>query len=397
MTRAPANPTRFLKRSSIGPTYGTSFLDPSAKVTSLLSIASNLSWIWTCSGMQRCTAPESARAATSTGASSGSRGFLSKIFPFTRPIRSPYHDTGRSIGLDAGALDDGAPARDLRADVRGEFLRRARYRDRALGVEALAHFRRLHDAPDVGVQLHHDLSRRSRRGDDTVPLHRVEPLDSRFGDGRSLRQRVDALQAGHAQRAKLSGPDMGDHRRDAGNRHRDLAGDQVGDRRTGALVGHVNDVGPGLQLEILHGDVGRATVSRRAVEELPGVRARVGDELRGGVHGKRRVHDEDIRDVRYERYRREAFERVVAEIGVKPGVDRERADVPDENGVAVGGRFCCGLRADRAARAAAVLDDDLLLERLGELQRERAPENIVRAARRERNDHADGSGWINLR
>jgi len=29
--------------------------------------------------------------------------------------------------------------------LRGEFLRRARRRDRALGIEALAHFRRLHD------------------------------------------------------------------------------------------------------------------------------------------------------------------------------------------------------------------------------------------------------------
>jgi len=39
----------------------------------------------------------------------------------------------------------------------------------------------------------------------------------------------------------------------------------------------------------------------------------------------------------------------------------------------------------------------LLLQRFGELQRERASEDIVRAARRERNDHADGFGRIILR
>jgi hypothetical protein len=45
----------------------------------------------TCSGMHRCKAPESANASTSTGSTSGSRGFLSTTVPLTKPIDVPSH------------------------------------------------------------------------------------------------------------------------------------------------------------------------------------------------------------------------------------------------------------------------------------------------------------------
>jgi hypothetical protein len=76
-------------------------------------------------------------------------------------------------------------------------------------------------------------------------------------------------------------------------------------------------------------------------------------------------------------------------------VDRE-ADVVHEQGVAVGRRLGRDVRADRPARAAAIVHDDRLPEAFGELCRDDAPDDVVAAARRERNDEADRTRWIAL-
>ena len=54
----------------------------------------------------------------------------------------------------------------------------------------------------------------------------------------------------------------------------------------------------------------------------------------------------------------------VAEILVEHRVDREDADGPDEQRVAVGGRFRCERGADGAVRPWAIVDDDGLAELL---------------------------------
>lgn len=52
----------------------------------LLGDSSRPSWSCTCTGMQRCTEPESASASTSTGCRSGQRGFLSDSLALVSPI-----------------------------------------------------------------------------------------------------------------------------------------------------------------------------------------------------------------------------------------------------------------------------------------------------------------------
>jgi len=68
----------------------------------------------------------------------------------------------------------------------------------------------------------------------------------------------------------------------------------------------------------------------------------------------------------------------------------------NEQRVAVGGRFCHELGADHAAGAAAVVDHDLLAEAVAELDGDQAPDHVVAAARRERNDHPHRTGGIIL-
>ena len=70
--------------------------------------------------------------------------------------------------------------------------------------------------------------------------------------------------------------------------------------------------------------------------------------------------------------------------------------LPDtiEERVAVGRRLRRELGADRAAGAAAVVDDDLLAEALAHLRRDAARDDVDRAAGRERHDETDGFAGV---
>src|SRR4029079_5757228 len=95
--------------------------------------------------------------------------------------------------------------------------------------------------------------------------------------------------------------------------------------------------------------------------------------------------------------RGEVLARVIANVGIEVRPDRQSAGVAEPDGVAVG----IGLReragADSAAGAGAVVDDDLLAERLAELVADGADDDGGAAAGREGNDERDRPGRIVLR
>jgi hypothetical protein len=71
--------------------------------------------------------------------------------------------------------------------------------------------------------------------------------------------------------------------------------------------------------------------------------------------------------------------------------------VADEQGVAVGRGLRRGLERDIAVRARAVLDDEALAERLGELRRDDPRDDVRRAAGRVGHEHphrAAGVGFL---
>ena len=81
---------------------------------------------------------------------------------------------------------------------------------------------------------------------------------------------------------------------------------------------------------------------------------------------------------------------------VEPGVDRV-GDGNDQKRISVGRRFCRKVGADDTAGAAAVIDEDLLAQSLAELIGDDAPDHVVAAAGRERDDHADRAARIVVR
>jgi hypothetical protein len=76
---------------------------------------------------------------------------------------------------------------------------------------------------------------------------------------------------------------------------------------------------------------------------------------------------------------------------IKARAHEERAGRSEHERVAIGGRFGDGLRADRSAGTAAVLDHDLLSEALGQGLGEQAARQVGVAARRKRHNESNRS------
>ena len=85
---------------------------------------------------------------------------------------------------------------------------------------------------------------------------------------------------------------------------------------------------------------------------------------------------------------REIFHRIVADLGIHHRADDGERERGDDEIVAVGVGIGDGLHAYGAAGAGARLDEELLLERGGEVIGNDAGENVGRAAGREGVDDA---------
>src|SRR5260370_23939943 len=86
--------------------------------------------------------------------------------------------------------------------------------------------------------------------------------------------------------------------------------------------------------------------------------------------------------------RGEILYRVVGEVAVQTVVGGEDAVVAEQPGMAVGGAFGDRFGGEVAARAGAVLDEDLMAPALGELLAESTREDVARPARREADHEA---------
>ena len=100
------------------------------------------------------------------------------------------------------------------------------------------------------------------------------------------------------------------------------------------------------------------------------------------------MHDEHVRRGRDARHRSEIAHEIVLEVRIEAHADRI-GDGHQEQRIAVGRRFRRDLGPDGRSGAAAIVDDDLLPERFGELRRHDARHRVGAAAGRERDDEAD--------
>ena len=103
--------------------------------------------------------------------------------------------------------------------------------------------------------------------------------------------------------------------------HLHLAGDQIGERRRAAAVGHVDHVDAGQHLEQFAGHVDRRAVAGRRHVELAGIGLGVGDQFGDRLDRQRRVHHHHVGKADDARDRLDIAQEIEIELVVERGVD----------------------------------------------------------------------------
>ena len=139
-----------------------------------------------------------------------------------------------------------------------------RARQRAVALDDVGQLQRRGDRLR---DLAGDLGRRLRRRDDREPAGRIEAREH-LGDRRHVRQFRDARRAGDRQRLDLAVADLRQRVGEIVEHHVDMAAEQVGHRRREALVGDVDEIDLGRELEHLAGQMRRGADPGRGEADL---------------------------------------------------------------------------------------------------------------------------------
>src|SRR5688572_1840619 len=109
------------------------------------------------------------------------------------------------VDLDAGLLDDLAPARHLVLEDLGEARGRAARRLEPVGLQALLHLRALDHLTDLAVQALDDFARQALRPDQAVPVRHLVARIAGLRHRRQIGRGGDALVGGDRERAQAPG------------------------------------------------------------------------------------------------------------------------------------------------------------------------------------------------
>ena len=216
-------------------------------------------------------------------------------------------------------------------------------------------------------------------------------LDHRRQLGRERR----ALLAGGREALQLARLHVRDRRRDRVEHDRHVAAEHVVQGRRVALVRDVGQFDACQVLEQFARQMRAGAGTAGGVGVLARVRLQQRDQFLDTVGGKRRLRDEDQRDVAHVNDRRQVALEVVRQFADQVLVGREHR-VAHQQRVSVGG-LGDEVGTDQRARAGLVLDHDALVPLLLQLLRDRAREQVDAAAGRHRRDDLDRLGRPVLR
>ena len=186
----------------------------------------------------------------------------------------------------------------------------------------------------TGQRLHGRL-RQVGRPQDAIPLRHLKPGPALLGHRGHIGQLRQALQRAGGNAAQLAGAHELDHGGCAHGRGLQPAGQQVGQLRPRAPVGHMHDEGLGGHLEVFHGQVTRAAVAGGPVAQLTRAFLHVVHELAQVLHRQVGVHQVEAGHLGQQGHRLEVPVGVIGQAVEDVGVDCQRADVAQDEGVLV--------------------------------------------------------------
>src|SRR4029079_7809148 len=151
-------------------------------------------------------------------------------------------------------------------------------------------------------------------------------------------------------------------------------------------VGNVRERDAGGLVEHLHREMVNRPDARCAVKKLVRLGLREVDQLADRIHRQGWIAGDHERRNRDERYGREVTERIIRTILREEWNDGETGAPGHEYRVAVAGRCEDDLRWKDAGAAAAIVDDERLAERLGNMRLHEARYHVGCCARQTADD-----------
>ena len=292
------------------------------------------------------------------------------------------------VELDAARLRQVRPARDVLLHEAAERVGRHRHRLDRLDRQLVAQVGLLQHRVERVVELLDHGSRHRGRAHHAIPLLRVEALEARLVECRHVFEQRVARQAGDRQRTHAPRADVRQRGGQAGEHRLRLATEQIVERWRDAAVRDVHEEDAGLLLEQLHRQVRQRPRTGRAVAQLPGLAARVVEQLAQRVHRQRCVDHQHVGRGTDHADRREVLDRVVRHLarGRRRAV---RGDITLHQRAAVGHGARRGLAGDGAAAAADVVDHEGLVQHPAPALGDRAAHHVAAAAGGHRHDVAD--------
>ncbi len=170
----------------------------------------------------------------------------------------------------------------------------------------------------------------------------------------------------------------------------DRAGQQVVDRRRGAAIGHVQQVGAGLALEQLDREMGDAAGAGGAAVHLAGIGLGMGDEALEIADAELAVDGQRLLHAHHQDLRGDVLGRVERHLGHQALHDGAGRGAHQAHDMGVGAGLGDEVDAGDAGRAALVLDQHRLAEERRHALGEVAAEDVGRPAGRERHDEGEG-------
>src|SRR5262245_51661809 len=291
---------------------------------------------------------------------------------------------GSLVRCDAVPLDERRPGLALALQAGGGELRRVEDGDQRLRLELLGELRRSHCLRDLGAYALDDGGRRPRRRDHAEGTVDLNGGETRLGKRGRTGERARAV--GDRERDGFAAAEMRQRGSEVGEHEFQLAAEKILVGRTEALVRHVQEARAGLLLEHAHAEIGRAAGAGGAERHGPGIAFPERDEIGQRFRGDRRVNADDHRAEHAARHGNEVALGTVRQVRVQAGIDGDRWVRGEEKGVAVGRRSRDRLRADVAAGAGLVVDDERLFKRVAQRLREEAGVKIGSPAGRRGHD-----------
>ena len=174
-------------------------------------------------------------------------------------------------------------------------------------------------------------------------------------------------------------------------------GQQVGDQRAGAAIGHMRDIHAGAEFQEFAAHMPRGAIARRGIGQPPRLAASQRQQFLQAVRGHGRMHDHRIGHRIDQRDGCEIPHRIKRQARIEELVDAGSADRAHVQRVAIGVGLGDRLGADIATRAGAVFHHAGLAQQRGETLGHDARGDIGRPATGEAHDDAHGARGSPLR